>query len=130
MADDGPSLDAVQTEIAREVEKVHNEAYGGLVGNFKVEISADLVVVVMDVEFARYEQTLIDAGRVDSVRQTREAFQEAIAPTFTAIVERATGRRVRSFASRMVMEPPWSVEVFRLDTPHSVGTGKEDDPDS
>ena len=58
--------------------------------------------------------TLSEAGHGDAVQATREAFQDAIAPTFKAIVERATGRRVTSFTSRMSMEPMYSVELFRL----------------
>lgn len=102
-------------EIGREIERVHDEAYGGGLSNLEVLIRDDVVVVVMDVELNRAEQTLVDAGKHEAVRTTREAFQEAIAPTFKAIVERATGRTVKSFASRMIMEPPWSAEVFRLE---------------
>jgi uncharacterized protein YbcI len=107
-------METAQLEIAREIERVHDEAYGGALSNINVQVNDNLVVVVMDVEFNRAEQTLVDAGNADSVRATREAFQDAIAPTFKAIVERATGRTVESFASRMIMEPPWSAEIFRL----------------
>lgn len=110
-------METAQTEIAREIERVHQESYGGALSNINVQMAGDVVVIVMDVEFNRGEQTLVDAGFGDSVRTTREAFQEAIAPTFKAIVERATGRTVNSFASRMIMDPPWSAEVFRLDPP-------------
>jgi uncharacterized protein YbcI len=109
-----PTVQAVQEEIAREIVRVHDEAYGSAVSHVVVTVAEDAVLVVLDVELARNELTLVGAGRGDAVRHTREAFQEAIAPTFTAIVERATGRRVEGFASRMVMEPPWSAEVFRL----------------
>jgi uncharacterized protein YbcI len=107
-------MQTAQVEIAREIERVHEEAYGGSLSNINVQISDDVVVIVMDVGFNLAEQTLVDAGNAASVRETREAFQDAIAPTFKAIVERATGRTVESFASRMIMDPPWSAEVFRL----------------
>ncbi len=38
---------AAQTEIAREIERVHDEAYGGAV------ISDDVVVVILDVVLNR-----------------------------------------------------------------------------
>jgi len=107
-------MEIAQVEIAREIERVHDEAYGGALSNIDVQIMGDVVVIVMDVEFNRAEQTLVNAGNATSVRETREAFQDAIAPTFKAIVERATGRTVASFASRMIMDPPWSAEIFRL----------------
>ena len=37
-----------------------------------------------------------------------------IGATFSAIVERATGRRVISFVSQMNIEPLYALEVFRL----------------
>lgn len=112
-------------EITREISRVHDEAYGGGLSDVKVVLDGDLVLVVMNVELTRAEQTLSDAGNDDSVRRTRELFQEVIAPTFKAIVERATGRTVDSFASRMVMvEQPWSAEVFRL-APQSRDRGPE-----
>ena len=49
------------------------------------------------------------------MKATREAFQQAIAPTFIAIVERATGRRVGSFISSMSVEGLYSIEFFRLE---------------
>jgi len=107
-------MEKAQSEIAREIERVHEESYGAGLSNIKVEVAGDVVVIIMDVEFNRAEETLVGAGFGDAVRESREAYQEAIEPTFKAIVERATGRRVESFASRMIMDPPWSAEVFRL----------------
>lgn len=106
---------SAEIEIAREIERVHQESYAGGIRRIAVEIIDDIVLVIIDVELNLAEQTLADAGSSGSVRETREIYQEVIAPTFRAIVERATGRTVDSFASRMVMhEPPWSAEVFRL----------------
>jgi uncharacterized protein YbcI len=114
MADEGQTLDEVRAEIAREISRVHEEAYGAGISNVEITMAGDLVAVAMDVELSPAERTLADAGNGEAVRFTREEFQKAIEPTFRALVERATGRRVVSFASRMIVEPPWSAEVFRL----------------
>jgi uncharacterized protein YbcI len=112
------SPQSVRDEIAREILKVHDEAYGEAAArDAKVYLIDDIAVIVIDAQPTTSERTLIDAGRGDAVRATREAFQDAIEPTFTAIVERATGRRVTSFNSHMVMEPFHSIEFFRLDDP-------------
>lgn len=112
----GPSLEEVRAEISREIERVQEESYGAPVRNLRVVLGEDVVTVVMDVVWSRAEETLVEAEQGEAVRTTREAFQEAIAPTFTAIVERATGRRVQGFASRMIVGPqPWAAEVFRLE---------------
>ena len=110
-----PLLEEVREEIVREITRVHDESYGGGIDNIEIEVGANIVTMTMEVTFNRAEQTLVDAGSGEAVRTSREEFQTAIAPTFTAIVERATGRRVTGFASRMVIDPPWSVEVFRLE---------------
>jgi len=115
VADTDPAYQTIASEIAREIAAVHQEAYGTGVSNVVVDVSDLIVCIVMDIELAANEKTLIGAGRHESVKITREAFQDAIEPTFTAIVERATGRRVRSFASRTILDSePWSAEVFRL----------------
>lgn len=109
---------SVTEEISREILRVQDEAYGEASRHAKAFVLDDIALVVIDAEPTASEKTLIDAGRADAVRNSREAYQEAIAPTFTAIVERATGRRVDSFSSRMSMDPFYAVELFRLGPEH------------
>jgi uncharacterized protein YbcI len=81
----------------------------------RVQLMDDMIVVVIDTELTLAEQTLVDAGSAAVVKQMREAYQTAIAPTFNAIIERHTGRRVASFLSSMSMDhPAYSLEFFRL----------------
>jgi uncharacterized protein YbcI len=109
-----PDVAAVRDEIAREIVRVHEESYGAGAREIQVHVVDDVVLVILDIVLSRSEQTLMDAGKLDAVQTTRESFQEAIATTFVAIVERATGRRVNSFVSRMNIDPLYSVELFRL----------------
>jgi uncharacterized protein YbcI len=103
------------SDIATEMLRVHEENYGAGASNVDVHLSGDIVVVILDVELTAAERTLLDAGQQDAVKTTRESFQQAIAPTFAAIIERAIGRKVRSFISAMSLEPVFSVELFRLE---------------
>jgi uncharacterized protein YbcI len=107
----------VRHDIAEELLKVHHEAYGTGASEVQVHVADDLVVIVLDIELNPAERTLIDADRSDAVKDVRESFQQAIAPTFSAIVERATGRRVAGFLSSMSVDPLFAVEIFRLE-PH------------
>ena len=111
---EGVSPEAVREEIAQEILKVQENTYGVGARAIKVDVLDDTVLVVIDVELAVSEQTLLNAGHGDAVKAAREAFQDAIASTFKAIVERATGRRVDSFVSHMSVEGPYAVELFRL----------------
>ncbi len=114
---DEVSPESVRDEIAREILRVHREAYGDTPRDAKVYVIDDIALVIIDAQPTVSENTLIEAGQGDAVQATREAFQDAIAPTFTAIIERATGRKVTSFSSRMCVEPMYAIEFFRLE-PH------------
>ena len=114
-----PSKADIQAEVARELLEVHLQNYGTGATEVQVLVEDDLVIVVLDVELTAAERTLLTAGEKDAVKVTREAFQQAIGPTFGAIVERATGRKVASFLSAMSIDPVYSVELFRL-TPESA----------
>jgi uncharacterized protein YbcI len=112
--DDSIDVERVQAEIAEEILEVHQQSYGTGAEEIQVHVADDLVVVIIDVELTPAERTLLTAGRGDAVKASREEFQAAIAPTFAAIAERSTGRRVISFLSAMNVEPPYAIEVFRL----------------
>jgi uncharacterized protein YbcI len=119
---DPPSTQATEQQISQEILRVHQESYGVGADAITTHLLDDLVVVMIDVEVTTAEQTLIEAGQLGAVKETREAFQEAIAPTFKAIVEHATGRKVASFVSHMNVEPLFSVELFRLRPPTRYST--------
>jgi uncharacterized protein YbcI len=116
MSQHPPGIEQVAAEIARGIARVHADSYGAPAKGVEVLIKGDSVAVMMEVELTDGESTLVDAGSQDTVINSREAFQDAIAATFSAIVERATGRRVKRFASRTLIDDDgaWSVEAFRL----------------
>jgi hypothetical protein len=75
------------------------------------------VFVVLDgLELLPNEQFLVENGKQDTVMQVRTHYQHAIRSSFSAAVERATGRTVVGFASTTsVEEPRFMAEVFRLE---------------
>ncbi len=104
-----------RAQIASEMHDVHESAYGTGAETVDVYMVDDVVMVWLnDLELTLAERSLLDGGNSEAVLQTRAAFQEAIEPTFTAIVERATGRRVADFLSTTSLAPLCSVELFRL----------------
>ncbi len=110
------SSDERAVEIGREIALLHEHSYGDPVAP-EVCVEEGFVAVLMDIELWKAEETLVAAGHAEQVRRTREAYQNAVRATFTAIVERATGRRVVGFTSSTVIDEEsgsWSVEVFRL----------------
>jgi uncharacterized protein YbcI len=119
MGIDSPSLDAMEDEIARELMRVHEDAFERPASNLQVAIHEAFVAVVMEVTLTPAEEALARAGSGEVVRTTREEFAHAIRPVYEAIVERATGRRVEAFASRVAIEPelPWGADIFLLAPP-------------
>jgi uncharacterized protein YbcI len=108
-------ISGVRDQIATEVLRVHQDSYGTGAADVEVHLLADLVVVLLSgLELTPGEQTLLDGGYSASVSDMRARFQERIRPTFEAIIERATGRRVRSFLSNTDLDDRYSVEFFRL----------------
>ena len=109
-------VDERAAEIGREIALLHERAYGDPTTP-QVSVAETFVAVVMGIELWKAEQTLIGAGHTEQVRRTREAYQDAVRTTFTAIVARATGRRVVGFARRPVIdEEPRSLSVLIVRT--------------
>jgi uncharacterized protein YbcI len=71
-------------------------------------------VLLDDLELLPSEEFMVDAGEADSVLEVRARYQRAIEATFCSAVERATGRRVISFASNTKLDPNYGIEIFRL----------------
>jgi uncharacterized protein YbcI len=74
-----------------------------------------IVVCVLEDTMTTVEQTLVENGDKDMVRQVRLTFQEAMADEFKGVVERALGRRVAAYHSQLTMEPDIGFEFFVLE---------------
>lgn len=61
------------------------------------------------------EGALIEAGRQDAVRDTRQVFQQAMGPAFSAAIEEISGREVIAFMSQVCFAPDMAAEVFVLE---------------
>jgi uncharacterized protein YbcI len=112
-----PTEQQVTDEIAREILRIHEESYGKGAENAHAMVSESWVVVVLDcLELLPNEQFLVEKGEEGAVMQVRNQYQSAIRSSFSAAIERATGRRVTGFASTTSLEEPrFSAELFRLE---------------
>jgi uncharacterized protein YbcI len=112
-----PSQQQVRDAIAREILRIHEEAYGRGAAKAEALVADQWVIVVLDgLELLPNETFLVESGRQDVVHQVRSQYQRAIQSSFSAAIERATGRRVIGFASTTsVEEPRFMTEIFRLE---------------
>ena len=105
----------VAARISDEIATIHRESYGEVAESVQTHIAGDWVVCVLDVTLLPHERTLLEHDRgEESIRHIRREFQAAIGPTFSATVEHMTGRRVIGFLSETHIDPPFSIEFFRL----------------
>ena len=104
----------IRATIADEIASLQSKYYGRGPTKSKVYMDRELVVVVLEETFTPAERTLIQRGESDGIQEIRRRFQRVMADQFTAIVEQATGREVRSFLSETDLEADISVEIFIL----------------
>jgi uncharacterized protein YbcI len=112
-----PSVKEVTDEISREILRIHHESYGTGAERAQSYVGEGFVIVVLDgLDLLPNEKFLIENGKRDTVLQVRTHYQHAIRASFSAAIERATGRTVVGFASTTsVEEPRFMAEVFKLE---------------
>jgi uncharacterized protein YbcI len=112
-----PSAKEVSEEISREILRIYEESYGTGAASAEALMAEKWVIVVLDgLQLLPNEKFLVESGREDTVLQVRTQYQHAIRSSFSAAIERATGRTVVGFASTTsIEEPRFMAEVFRLD---------------
>lgn len=115
MTSPGLSTAEIERDLEVELLRIHEESYGRGAGSARVHYLDDTVICLMDdLELLPNESFLIQEGHGDGVIEVRGRYQQAIQATYSAAVERATGRRVLSFVSATKLDPHWAIEVFRL----------------
>jgi uncharacterized protein YbcI len=123
---DQRALGEMRAMISKEIVRLQAEYYGKGPTKAKTYIVDDLVVVVLEESFTRAEKTLAERGEREAIQHIRRRFQQAMADSFTSVVEQATGRKVRAFLSETDIEQDVSVETFLLADDRTDMTGFED----
>jgi len=101
--------------ISNALVQLHRRRYGKGPTKAKTYLLDDLVVCVLEGGALRVEETLRDRGAEEIVHEVRRTFQNALEHEFRAIVERETGRRVRTFLSQFDPEHNLGAEMFFLE---------------
>jgi len=101
--------------ISNAIVGIHREYFGRGAKRTRTVMGADYIICFLEDIYTPVERTLIDAGRTDTVRETRNTFQDAMGPKFREAVEEATGRTVVAFMSQVHFDPDMAAEVFVLE---------------
>jgi uncharacterized protein YbcI len=106
---------SVRTALANAMVGMKKQFYGRGPTAAKAWILDDYVFVAMEGGLTRNEETLLADGKEDMVRTYRLSFQETVRETVTAAVEELLGRRVLTYHSQIVFDPPRTFEIFVLE---------------
>jgi uncharacterized protein YbcI len=101
--------------IGSAITRLHRDRYGRGATRTRTVMQGNYAIVFLEDIYTPAERTLIEAGRAESVKETRQEFQMAMRETFSAAVEDITGRRVVAFMSQVHFEPDMAAEIFVLE---------------
>jgi uncharacterized protein YbcI len=102
------------TDISNAAVALHREHFGRGPGAAKTHVSDNLVVCVLTDVFTPLERTLIDAGQIERVRETRAVHQVATEGIYKGRMEAVLGRPVSAHLSTIHVDPDVAVDIFVL----------------
>jgi uncharacterized protein YbcI len=105
----------LRTALANALVGMQKEFYGRGPSAAKAWVLDDYVFVAMEGGLTRNEETLLAGGKADLVRTYRLSFQETMGPTIMAAVGELLDRRVLTYHSQIVFDPPRTFEIFVLE---------------
>jgi uncharacterized protein YbcI len=115
LADVNTSQGGLRAELANAMVGLKKEFYGKGPTAAKAYINDNYVFCVLEGGLTRNEETMLEAGQDDLVRNYRLRFQETMTDTTVEAVERLTGQKVIGYHSQITFRPARSFEIFVLD---------------
>ena len=106
---------SLRTALANAMVGMKKQFYGRGPTAAKAWILDDYVFVAMEGGLTRNEETLLADGKADLVRSYRLSFQETVGPTTMDAVSELVGRKVLTYHSQIVFDPPRTFEIFVLE---------------
>jgi len=110
-----PAGGVTASAISNGVVRLLREYTGRGPTRARTYLNDDLVTVVLEDTLTKGERSLVADGETDLVLQARHAYQRTMRTDLIAVVEEATGRKVRAFLSDNHIEPDVAVESFVLE---------------
>jgi uncharacterized protein YbcI len=108
--DDG----SLRAAISNSVVRITADYMGRGPTRARTTIDGEWIFVTLSETLTKGERKLAAAGRAQLVRDTRNAFQDAMREEFVAEIEALTGRSVTAFLSDNDIDPDVAIECFQL----------------
>jgi uncharacterized protein YbcI len=106
---------SLRSALANAMVGMKKQFYGRGPAAAKAWVLDDYVFVALEGGLTRAEETLLADGKGDLVRTYRLAFQESVRDVAMGAVAEITGRRVLTYHSQIVFDPPRTFEMFVLE---------------
>ena len=95
----------IRSAISNAMVGLKKRFYGKGPERARTYLNDDYVFCALEGGLTRNEQTLVEAGEEEAVRQYRLLFQKTVTHTVTAAIEEITGRRVIGYHSQVTFNP-------------------------
>ncbi len=110
-----------KTEISNAMVALHRKQFGRGPEQARTIMEGDLVTCVLEGVLTSSEENMVRGGGEGSVADSRSFMQRHDSEEFIAVIEDATGRRVKNFVSGInPNDGGTATEVFVLEPLHSV----------
>ena len=113
MTDQAPPREqSLLSKISTEVVRTLKDSFGKGPLKAKSYMFDDFLLVVMRGGVTVAEQTMLDRGHGNLVREFRQTYQNEMGDELVTKIEVLTGRRVVNYQSQILFEPHIVMEIF------------------
>src|SRR4051812_29114073 len=103
-------------QLSNEMVRLYKRLFGRGPKRARADFAGrDILLCTLEESLTPAEQSLVDMGEHQRLRDTRLFFQHARENDFREAVERITGRRVRAFISGLDASADVAIELFYLE---------------
>ena len=110
----GPG-ESLLSRISTEIVRMQKQHFGKGPVAAKSYMLDDFLIVVMRDGVTTAEQTMLEFGEADLVRQFRQTFENQMTTRMVDKIEELTGRKVVNYQSQILFDPHIVVELFFFD---------------
>ena len=115
---------SVTAKISTKIVRTLKESFGKKPVKAKSYLLNDFLIVVMRGGVTVAEETMLERGHSDLVRQFRQTYQNEMGDVLCSKVETLTGRKVINYQSQILFDPHIVMEVFFFDPSDSDGASE------
>lgn len=104
-------------DVSNAISALKRDFYGKGPKRTKSYVNGRHLFVVLDTNWTKVEETLLENGDEQTVRDVRTRFQEVMRHEFMTAVERITGQKCLDYMSQVLIKAGTVVEIFEFADP-------------